>query len=133
MFVYMQNNILSVEINRPVAEVFNFTLNPENTPLWVDGILHEEINTPAPQLGTRYRNKSRDGVWNEYEITDFVPQEAFTFTQLQSPYRVRYDFKMVSKGVTELTYTEWMEEGSLESPFDMSPLKKLKSLIESSI
>lgn len=127
----MRDNVLSIEIRKSPLEIFNYTLNPENTPLWVDSILHEEIDTPAPQLGTRYRNKSKDGEWNEYEVTDFVPERTFTFTQLNSTYRVRYDFDVVSDGVTKLTYTEWVEQGSLESPFDMVPLVKLKSLIES--
>lgn len=127
----MQQNILSIEISKPVTVIFNFCLNPENTPLWIDGIVHEEIDTPNPRLGTHYRNKSRDGHWNEYEVTEFVPAKTFTFTQLNSPYRVRYDFKVIWDGVTELTYTEWMESGELESPFDTLPLKKLKGLLES--
>lgn len=127
----MQQNILSIEINRPIAAIFNFCLNPENTPLWVDSILHEEINTQTPQLGTHYRNKSADGQWNEYEVTDFVTEKTFTFTQLGSPYRVRYDFDIISDGLTKLTYTEWVEAGDLESPFDRLPLEKLKNLVES--
>ncbi len=131
IFIYMRKNILQVEINIPAGKVFDFTLNPENTPLWVDSILHEEIDTSIPQLGTHYRNKSRSGVWNEYEVTEFVSQKTFTFKQLGSSYAVRYDFEIVSDSVTKLTYTEWMEAGDLESPFDTLPLEKLKSLLES--
>lgn len=126
----MRDNVLSIEIRKSPLEIFNYALNPENTPLWVDSILYEEIDTPTSQLGTHYKNKSKDGEWNEYEVTEFVPEKAFTFTQLNSPYRVRYDFDVVSDGMTKLTYTEWVEEGILTSPFDMTPLEKLKSLLE---
>lgn len=127
----MQNNVLSIVIRKPLLEIFNYTLNPENTPLWVDSIAHEEIDAPVPQLGTHYRNQSIGGQWNEYEVTEFVPEKTFTFTQLDSSYRVRYDFDIVSDGMAKLTYTEWMEVGDLESPFDILPLEKLKSLLES--
>lgn len=133
IFIYMRKNILYVEINIPAGKVFDFTLNPENTPLWVDSILHEEIDTPIPQLGTHYRNQSMGGQWNEYEVTEFTPEKTFTFTQLDSSYRVRYDFDSLLGGVTKLTYTEWMEEGDLELPFDLLPLEKLKNLIESQV
>lgn len=129
----MQQNIISILISKPVAEIFYYTLNPGNTPLWVESILHEEIDTPIPQLGTHYRNKSAGGQWNEYEVTELTPEKTFTFTQLDSSYRVRYDFDSLPGGVTKLTYTEWMEEGDLESPFDQLPLEKLKNLVESQV
>lgn len=127
----MQQNILSVEINKPVAEIFNFCLNPESTSLWVDSIVYEEIDTPAPQLGTHYKNKSKDGTWNEYEVVDFVPNKLFTFKQVNGPYSVRYDFDELSDDSSRLIYTEWVTEGELENPFDMIPLQKLKTIIES--
>lgn len=125
----MQQNSLSIEINKPASEIFAFTLNPKNTPLWVDSIVYEEINTPAVLLGTHYKNQSNDGAWNEYEVVEFVPNESFTFKQLNSPYSVRYDFEATGT-VTKMTYTEWVTEGELEAPFDMRPLEKLKSLME---
>ncbi len=127
----MQKNILSIEINKPAAEIFNFCLNPENTPLWVSSIIHEEIDTPVPQLGTHYKNQSEDGSWNEYEVVEFHPNTLFAFKQEGGPYSVRYDFEDVSDGTSKLTYTEWVTEGELENPFDMLPLEKLKTLVES--
>lgn len=129
----MQHNELSIEIRKLPFEVFNYTLNPDNTPLWVDGIVCEEKDTPTPQLGTRYRNKSQSGQWNEYEVVDFIPPKTFTFKQLNSMYMVRYSFEALSGDRTKLTYAEWMESGELESPFDMLPLRKLKGLLESQV
>jgi hypothetical protein len=127
----MHQNILSVEINKPVAEIFNFCLNPENTPLWVDSITYEEIDTPTPVLGTHYKNQSKGGAWNEYEVVEFIPNTLFTFKQVNGLYSVRYDFDELSNGASKLTYTEWVTEGEIENPFDMIPLQKLKTIIES--
>ena len=46
-----------IQINKPASEVFAFTTDPKNTPLWIDSIEHEEINEWPAKLGTVYRNR----------------------------------------------------------------------------
>lgn len=42
----MKMNTLSIVINKPVADVFAFTVDPANTPRWIDGIVEEVTDNP---------------------------------------------------------------------------------------
>ncbi len=44
----MQENKITVIINKPIEEVFEFTTNPKNTHLWITSI-NEEIAEEYPQ------------------------------------------------------------------------------------
>lgn len=51
---------LTAIINRSAREVFAFTIDPKNTPSWVDFIEHEETSEWPVRLGTVYRNHGAD-------------------------------------------------------------------------
>lgn len=55
----MKHKKLTITIDKPSSEVFEFTADPKNTPKWIDGIIIEETNETLPKLGTIYRNKVR--------------------------------------------------------------------------
>jgi uncharacterized protein YndB with AHSA1/START domain len=126
----MKENKISIEINRPVSEVFEFVLNPKNTPLWIDNIVHEETNEFPARRGTKYKNKNRKGEWAEYDIVQFNLNKTFTMKQKNSFYSVRYILEAISKTKTKLTYFEWADEGELDGPFSIEVLEKLKKLVE---
>lgn len=121
---------LTVQINKPVDEVFGFTLNPKNTPKWIDGIIKEEANPLPAQRGTIYRNTGDGETWATYEITELDPGVMFVMSRREANCHVRYIFAPIADG-TELEYTEWTDDGELENPFTMEPLEKLKQVIES--
>lgn len=122
---------LTVVIDRPLSEVFSFTLNPKNTPRWVEGITEEVVNETPTKLGTIYRNRGENGNWSEYIVSAFDNGKTFTMSQTTKRYHVKYTFKPLSKGRTELTYYEWVdEEGQLEKPFTIAILQKLKEIVE---
>ena len=125
----MKQNKISIEINCPVKEIFEFTLNPKNTPLWIDSVVCEETNEWPVKLGTKYKNVNGGGQWSEYTVVKFGPK-VFEMKQSNSSYHVSYTFEQISDKKTKLTYFEWVDKGELNDPFTLSVLEKLKKVIE---
>lgn len=127
----MKENKISIEINRPVSEVFEFTINPENTHLWIDSIEKEETNEWPAKVGTVYRSMNKQGEWSEYKLIKFVPDKVFIMKRKNSSYHVKYTYEKISERKTRLIYFEWVETGELEGLFTLEVLEKLKSVMES--
>lgn len=121
---------LTVSIDRPMHEVWDFVLNPENTPKWIDGIVAEETNESPTKLGTIYKNRNREGNWTEYEITELNLGSVFVMSQKGGSYHVRYTLKPLDDDRCELEYHEWVDVGELEEPFTQDILNKLKTVME---
>jgi hypothetical protein len=126
----MKSNKLIIQVKKPIAGVFDFTVNPKNTALWVNSIVCEETNEWPVQQGTIYRNKNRDGKWSEYTMTHFDENKSFTLSLKDANYHVRYTFKELGTSVTEFEYYEWVDTGELEEPFTINILEKLKLILE---
>lgn len=126
----MKENKLTILISKPIAEVFAFSTDPENTPKWIDTISTEEIDGFPIKIGSIYKNANLAGEWSEYIVSDFKENIIFELSDKNSSYKVRYTYTPISDQEMKLEYFEWMEEGELGSPLPMKPLEKLKTAIE---
>jgi hypothetical protein len=130
----MQDIRLTITLERPAQEAFDFTLNPNNTPKWIDGIVREQSSETPTKLGTIYKSQGRDGNWRELEVTEYEPGAIFTMHEKGSSVHVRYTFRPLGDEQCELEYYVWVDSGELVEPFTpknlQNILQKLKDVIE---
>lgn len=127
----MKDNKLTTVINKPAQVIFDYTLNPENTPKWIDGIASEETNEWPVKIGSTYKNTNGKDDWNHYELTELVDGKTFTLTSVPDfNLFVKYTFTKIDDNSTQFDYHEWVEQAPLEHVFTQSALEKLKSILE---
>lgn len=126
----MRDITVTIQINKPLPDVFAFTINPKNTSLYVDSILVEETNEWPVKKGSIYRNKRKNSEWSEYEITEFKENELFELRKKDADTVVRYTFKPIAKLITELEYYVKMEVGELDEASIKKIVEKLKAVLE---
>ena len=126
----MRENKLTIFINKPIKEVFDYSLESNNVPKWITSI-KEEIPEERPvKLGTQLRNIGINGKeWNKYKMIEFNPPKTFTLKRLNGDYFVKYTCSEKDEG-TEFEYFEWAENGDLDGLMEMSALELLKEQTE---
>lgn len=125
----MKDNKLTIRINKPAQEIIAFTLNPKNSPVWIESLIKEEASDWPVKVGTIYRNQNRNSEWNEYVLTE-LKEDGFTMTQKNRDYHVRYTLTPINTKTTEFEYYEWVNSGELQDPFTQDVLEKLKKILE---
>jgi hypothetical protein len=125
----MKDIKLTIAINKPARDIFDFTLDPKNTPKWVDAIVFEQTNEWPLKVRTKYRNKDSAGVWREIELTEFEPDKMFVMSEIDG-FHIRYTFTPVNEKTTELECYLWMDGGELKHTFSIEVLEKLKQVVE---
>ncbi len=120
------SNEIRITIEVPREKVFEFTLEPENTPKWCQGIDREEVDTEQIGLGSKYTNSS-----GEFEVTDYERNVYFELSKIGSEYQCSYSYRKIDDEATELIYFEGMLDGSdLDEPMELESFEKLKELLE---
>lgn len=127
----MKDNKLTIQINRPASEVFEFTTDPKNTPKWIDSVLHEETSEWPVKVGTVYKNTNIKGEVFAFTMVDLKPNESFTMLGGDKNYHCRYTYRDLGNNKSEFEYYEWVDSGELDGPFTQDILKKLKIVLES--
>ena len=126
----MKENKLKIFINKPVKEVFEYSLESNNVPKWIKSIKVEIPEERPVKLGTKLKNIGcNSNEWNSYEMIAFDFPNTFTLKRLNGDYFVRYTCREKDNG-TEFEYFEWEEKGDLDGLMEMSALKLLKKLVE---
>jgi len=126
----MKRNRIAIIINRSVEEVFEFTTNPKNTPLWIPSINEEIAEEYPPKINTKYKNRGKNSDWNFYKVIEFQKNEIFKLSDLEENYSVTYTYIKISDNQTKMEYFECMKEGELDNPFTKEILLKLKYVLE---
>ena len=126
----MKENKVTVTINRPIEEVFEFTTNPKNTHLWIPSIQEEVADEFPPIIGTQYKNRSENSDWDMYKVIEYESSKIFTLSDLEGNYHVKYTYRKLNDDQSEMEYFEWMKNGELKNPFTQDILDNLKSVME---
>jgi uncharacterized protein YndB with AHSA1/START domain len=82
--------VTETTIDRPVAEVAAYTMDPSNAPEWYDNIESVEWETPQPaRVGTKVAFVARflgRRLAYTYELVDVVPGERLVMRTAQGPF-----------------------------------------------
>jgi uncharacterized protein YndB with AHSA1/START domain len=137
----------SIEINRPLEEVFAFVSNPENMPRWSSTGSEVKITSAGPiGVGTTYRSVVTilgRRLEAEVEFIEYEPNRSFAQKSKSRPFPVenRVTFERVDGG-TQVNFTSVTEPGGffkLAEPLLVRMVKRqfeadfanLKDLMES--
>jgi hypothetical protein len=124
----------SIQINKPVEEVFHFVGEKffENYPKWAPEVSEfEPLDGDKVFVGAKARQMRKDQgqeIQSIFEITEYEPFEKFSFKGITHPYRNTYLFESENnKDSTLLTFSFEL----LELELFMRPFEKLiRSAIE---
>lgn len=119
-------NEIRINIAKPRDEVFEFTVEPNNTQKWCTAIEYENVDTKQIGLGTKYSNNL-----GELEVTDYEKSVYFELSEIGTEYQCSYSFRKIDDSNTELIYFEQMLDGStLAEPMKTESFKKLQEILE---
>ncbi len=109
---------VSLDIDRPVREVFAFVANPANMPLWVSNVTEAEYEDGAkPGQGAKYRVKYEyGGKVNDItmQTTTYARYSRYAFKTIAGPYPISGVCDLApTGGGTRYTYTQ---EATSDSP-----------------
>lgn len=86
----------SIEINRPIDQVFAFVVNMEHLPTWARAVMAAQRTTSGPDdVGTTYRITGRAlgrAVGSTYRLTAYAPPSTFAATGAIGPFPLREDY-----------------------------------------
>ncbi|HSL43599.1 MAG TPA: SRPBCC family protein [Anaerolineales bacterium] len=119
---------MSIMIDRPVGEVFDFMSAPENNFQWQYGTLATaRLSEGVSSIGTFFRSIGHSmGQRNlsTFEVTEYEPNRKYAFKSLSGPFRLQtaYTFEMADNSRTKINISiqagvvdfVQMDEGILE-------------------
>jgi carbon monoxide dehydrogenase subunit G len=93
---------LSIEIDRPVHEVWEYLIEPENVPEWQSSAVSSHQVSEGPiGLGARLRDERRfmgRRANSDVEVSEFEPERLFTLHGLSGPVRFTVRHRLSENG-----------------------------------
>ena len=141
----MIQNQVTIHINRPVEQVFEFTVDEKNLSKWQANFVEgEQLTEGSMRVGTRFREVRRMGPRQseiQAEVTAFEPNKRFATKTLAPPQvtvgyafesenggtRATYNFTMMTSGFMRLL--EPMLAGSIKKD-TAADFERLKQILE---
>ena len=122
----MKTNEIRIEIERPIKDVFEYTLEPQNKSIWCSIITEESVDTEQIGITSIYRNNL-----GSFKVSDYERNIFLELMSLDEKFQGSYSFRKRDDNTTELIYFEAMLDGSdLTEAMDKKYFKKLKELLE---
>lgn len=125
----------SVEINRPVDEVFDYMTKPENTPQWQTGMLESERISEGPMrvgtIFTEVRQMMGRKMLQKMEVMEYKPNQKWSFKSIEAP--VPHEAHLVFEAIGDDTRVSLTSLGKPTGLFRLlSPLirRQLKGQFE---
>lgn len=120
------SNEIRVRINAPREKVFEYTLEPKNTPEWVEDAVEMQTSTEQIGIGTIYSNE-----YIGREVTDYEKNVFLELADMDGNYSCSYSFRKIDEENTELIFFESSNDGlELEFPIEKRFFEKLKEILE---
>ncbi len=93
---------LTVEIDRPLHEVWEFLVDPENVPEWQSSAVSSHQVSDGPmKVGTRLHDERRfmgRRAESDVEVSEFEPESLFTLHGLSGPVRFTVRHRLSENG-----------------------------------
>jgi len=122
----MKTNEIRIEIERPIKDVFEYTLEPQNKSIWCSIITEESVDTEQIGITSIYINNL-----GSFKVSDYERNIFLELMSLDEKFQCSYSFRKIDDNTTELIYFEAMLDGSdLTEAMDKKYFKKLKELLE---
>ncbi len=110
----MKSNTLTIQISKPVEDVFLFTITPPNSTRWITSINKETTNEWPIRRGTKYQLYNNQGEKFEVIVADIQENELVEWVSKDHNYHCKYTYQVISKNVSKLTYHEWVDNGEID-------------------
>ncbi|MBT2695745.1 SRPBCC family protein [Bacillus sp. ISL-55] len=143
----MVDVLTEININRPIAQVSEYAMNPDHAPEWYVNIHSAEWKTPKPitigsQIAFKAKFLGRELAYI-YEIIEYDPGKKLVMRTAQGPFPMEttYTFQSIGEDVTKMTLRNAGQPTGFSkvfSPFmatmmekaNMKDLKKIKNILE---
>jgi len=127
----MHESLLSIKINTSVENLFDFTINPDNTHKWIEWIKKEWVEWEKIQIWSIYKCESWNGNISASEVVNLIPNSLFHIKSLDSHFEVIYFYTRIDNNQSILNYYQFMSDKTpLSKSLWQEHLEVLKNILE---